>query len=426
MRIICAPQNFEFGAAAPFDLKVLLYCHAERPDTGAVGKTALDMIQRRKLRPDPRAWDLLSIAFSVIAADTAVRRDQSPDGWTREIELQVAVSDPGFWTSQRDLLMRQLAFLTTDIWNIKFLDGGVQPEPPKSPVRLEDECVVLLSGGLDSLVGAIDLVTEEGKTPHAVSQTSMGDQKKQSFFASQIGGGLGHLQLNHNARVPGNSERSQRARSFVFFSYGVFAATTLKRYHDGDNVMIYVCENGFISINPPLTIGRIGSLSTRTTHPFFVKLFQELIGNAGIRVTLDNPYQFATKGEMLQACADQEFLQRCGYTSTSCGRYARNKYTHCGRCVPCLIRRAAFHAWGAKDETPYVCSELSRNDAEHARHDDVRSVAMADATVREEGVSAWAGPAFSTLLLDDARPYKGMVGRGLEELAAFLSAAGVT
>ena len=127
----------------------------------------------------------------------------------------------------------------------------------------------------------------------------------------------------------------------------------------------------------------------------------------------------------MRACSDQEFLQRYGCMSTSCGRYARNKYRHCGRCVPCLIRRAAYHAWGVKDQTEYVYSALSRNDTEHARYDDVRSVAMAVASAREEGVSAWAGPAVSTQLLDDARLYKDVVGRGLNELEAFLVSVGV-
>ena len=37
---------------------------------------------------------------------------------------------------------------------------------------------------------------------------------------------------------------------------------------------IYVPENGFISINTPLTRRRIGSLSTRTTHPYFINSLQ--------------------------------------------------------------------------------------------------------------------------------------------------------
>jgi hypothetical protein len=72
------------------------------------------------------------------------------------------------------------------------------------------------------------------------------------------------------ATAPGShsvNERSQRARSIIFFAYGVLAATALKRYHDGQPVTLYVCENGFIAINPSLTTARLGSLSTRTTHP---------------------------------------------------------------------------------------------------------------------------------------------------------------
>ncbi len=425
MRIVCAPENHKFAAPAGGDLNVILYGRVSRPDTAAVGATARHIIQHRKLEPAARAWDLLSIALSVVVADTAARRDESPDGWTRQLDLHVAVGDPDFWTAQRDLLIRQLEFLTTDIWSITFMDGGVQPVPPKAPARPEQDCIVLLSGGLDSLVGAIDLVKAHGKDPYAVSQVSKGDKQKQSLFASSIGDGLAHLQLNHNANCPGQNERSQRARSIVFLAYGVLAATALKHYHDGGRVTLYVCENGLISINPPLTGARLGSLSTRTTHPYYIRLFQELLGAAGLRVTLENPYQFATKGEMLSACADQPFLQEYAHAGTSCSRYARNGFKHCGLCIPCLIRRAAFHAWGVQDRTPYVFVDLSRNDTNHARYDDVRSAAMAVTSAEAEGISIWAGPAISTALLGDALPYRDVAVRGLNELAAFLKVAGV-
>ena len=426
MRIVCAREDYEFEAPATGDLNVILYGHADGPGGGSVGATVRNIIRHRKLKPAARAWDLLSIALSVVAADTAARRDESPDGWTRTLDLHVAVSDPSFWASQRDLLMRQLGFLTTDIWRITFLEGGIQPVPPKVPARPEQDCIVLLSGGLDSLIGAIDLVKAHGRNPCAVSQVSNGDKQKQRMFASGIGDGLAHLQLNHNADFPGRNERSQRARSIIFLAYGVLAATALKRYHDGGDVTLYVCENGFISINPPLTGARLGSLSTRTTHPFYIGLFQDLLDAAGLRVTLENPYQFTTKGEMLSACADQPFLQKYAHTSTSCGRFARNGYMHCGRCLPCIIRRAAFHAWATKDNTSYVFSKLSRNDEDHARYDDVRSAAMAVAAAKADGLSAWAGPALSTAVLRDAAPYKNVVERGLDELAAFLKTAGVT
>ena len=426
MRIVCAPEDNDFAAGVSGDLDIVLFGHTDKLDTGSVGNTACNIIQHRKLQPAARAWDLLSIALSVIAADTGVRRGDSPDGWTRQLDLYVAVSDSAFWTTQSDLLIRQLKFLTTDIWTVTFLEGGVQPVPKKPPAKPDEDCVVLLSGGLDSLVGTIDLVNMHGRIPYAVSQVSQGDKKTQSFFASQIGGGLAHLQLNHNADCPGENERSQRARSIIFLAYGVLMATALERYHEGDEVTLYVCENGFISINPPLTGARLGSLSTRTTHPVYIRLFQKLLDAADLRVKLENPYQFKTKGEMLSGCADQPFLHKYAHASTSCGRYARNGYKHCGRCLPCLIRRAAFHAWGVEDKTSYVYLDLSRDDKDHARYDDVRSAAMAVAAAKAEGISNWAGPSLSATLLGDAAPYRDVVQRGLDELGDFLTTAGVT
>lgn len=183
------------------------------------------------------------------------------------------------------------------------------------------------------------------------------------------------------------NDRSQRARSFIFLAYGVLAASALKRYKDGEHVDLYICENGLISINPPLTPARLGSLSTRTTHPVFLGLFQKLLDVADLRITVRNPYQFKTKGEMLRECKDQAFLRKRAAETTSCGRYARNGWQHCGRCLPCLIRRAAFHAWGEVDKTQYVYADLSKNDSQHARYDDVRCAAMAAALVDSEGLA---------------------------------------
>ncbi|MCB9959710.1 MAG: 7-cyano-7-deazaguanine synthase [Rhodospirillaceae bacterium] len=425
MRIVCAPEDQGFQAGRTADLGVVLYGHTNDPQSASVGAAVRDIIQRRKLKPAARAWDLLTIALSVIAADTGARRSDSPDGWTRQLNLDITVGDAAFWTSQSELLVRQLHFLTTDLWNLSFSGGGIQPVPEKPTAEPDQDSVVLLSGGLDSLVGTIDLVTAHNKKPYAVSQVSQGDKKTQCFFASKIGGGLGHLQLNHNADCPGENERSQRARSIIFLSYGVLLATSLARYYEGGDVTLYVCENGFISINPPLTDARLGSLSTRTTHPVFLGLFQQLLDAAGLRVTIKNPYQFCTKGEMLKGCVSQQFLFKYAHVSTSCGRYARNGYKHCGRCLPCLIRRAAFDAWGVADQTEYVFADLARDDKDHAQYDDVRSAAMAVAAAKTEGLAAWAGPSLSTALLGDITPYRGVVGRGLDELASFLRKAGV-
>ena len=339
--------------------------------------------------------------------------------------MQVAVSDPSFWDGQRSLLEEQLRFLTTDRWTITFADGGAHPLPPNEVAQPDEDCVSLLSGGLDSLVGAIDLVSRQGRRPYLVSQVAQGDKQKQARFASQIGSGLSHLQLNHNAKCPGQRERSQRARSIVFLAYGVLLATALRRHGDGDEIPLFVCENGFISVNPPLTTGRLGSLSTRTAHPVFLSQFQRMLDMAGLRVRITNPYEFVTKGEMLINCDDQPLLEALAHTSTSCGRFARTSYTHCGRCVPCLIRRASLHAWRGQDRTRYRYADLSRDDTKHARFDDVRSAAMAVAQIRRDGFDRWLGASLCSTLIDDTTPYREVVKRGIDELSRLLEAVGV-
>jgi 7-cyano-7-deazaguanine synthase in queuosine biosynthesis len=424
MKLLCAPTGYPF----PSDdgaLKVILYNKADIQTRGAAGAAFKREVLRRKLKVEPRAWDFLSIALSVTSADLAGHRSKSPDGWTREFDLQISVTDPDFWNSQSALLEKLLAFLTTDRWQVRFLPSGGCYNPTGDPIFPDEDCVSLLSGGLDSLVGAIDLV-EAGKRPFAVSQTVTGDAENQVTFAGAIGGGLRHLQVNHNAELPDSeTPPSQRARSLIFLSYGVFAATTLARHHAGESVTLYVCENGFISVNTPLTGGRLGSLSTRTTHPLFLKLLQQLIDSTGLRVRFENPYQLKTKGEMLRECTNLALLRIHASNSTSCGRFRQFGFTHCGRCVPCLVRRGAFLASGIPDDTTYKHVDLGRDDEQYAGFDDVRSVAMALAEVEADGLDSWIGTALSTALIGDTRPLRAMVERGLLELGALFSRYGV-
>jgi len=424
MKLICAPKGYGFKRKSGV-LEIVLYGHSDLQTRGSAGEAVKDEIVALSLSPSPKAWDFLSLGLAVIAADMAGHRRASPDGWTREFHVEVAVIDPKFWNGQNTLVNRLLGFLTTDIWDVSFIEGGCLPKPSPKPLLPAEDCVALLSGGLDSLIGALDLVAN-GKKPFAVSQTVRGDAENQRAFAKAIGGGLRHLQINHNVDIPDpESPPSQRARSLIFLAYGILASTTLAIYRAGEPVTLYVCENGFISVNPPLTDMRLGSLSTRTTHPAFLKLVHELLDSAGLRVKIENPYQAKTKGEMLRDCADKKLRDALAAKTTSCGRFLQHGYKHCGRCVPCLVRRAAFRAAGMKDTTTYVYSDLGRDDDAYAGFDDVRSVAMALAEVKTEGVEAWLGTALSTAQLGDVAPLQAMVGRGLDELGALLEFYGV-
>src|SRR5690606_14706649 len=98
-------------------------------------------------------------------------------------------------------------------------------------------------------------------------------------------------------------------RSIVFFAFALLASSVVPRAK-GSSVEIFVPENGFISLNVPLNPGRFGSFSTKTTHPVFLRGLQAVWDAVGIPATLKMPYQFFTKGELLENCADQQVLQK--------------------------------------------------------------------------------------------------------------------
>lgn len=420
MKLVCGPSSLDFNARRS-DLDVLLFGRDDRNARGSAGAAIVEELRRRKLAPNERAWDLLSIALAVTAADLAGHRNRSSDGWTREFAVSIAVSDARFWSTQGKTLQELLCFLTTDRWEITFVPGARYPEQDATLIQPGPDCVVLLSGGLDSFIGALDLVSQ-GRHPFAVSQVVRGDGDKQCRLADVADASMPHLQLNHNTMVPDpENPPSQRARSFAFFAYGVLAATTLRRYVDGDTVTLFVCENGFIALNPPLTGSRLGSLSTRTSHQIVLVLLQGLLDAAGLRVRLHNPYAYRTKGEMLVGAMRQDDLKHHAHETTSCGRFKKYGYRHSGRCVPCLIRRSAFHAWNVRDKTDYVYKDLAIDDGEHARFDDVRASAMAVAEVAEVGLDEWLGVALTSPLLHDTAPdLRDVAARGLAEIAALL------
>lgn len=424
MKIVCAPSGFEFERFDS-DLQIVLFGRAETSKQGSSGEAVLREVLRQKLVPSDRAWDLLSIALSVVSADLAGHRKKSPDGWTRELELIIAVQDPSFWNKHSEQVESLLCFLTTDRWSVSFIDGGFSPNPDYQDNPPTQDCVALLSGGLDSLIGNIDLV-EDGRTPFAVTQTVRGDGHKQTTFAEILGGGLRQFKANHNATVPDpETPSSQRSRSIIFLAYGVLVASTLEKYKNGDRVELYVCENGFISINPPLTSGRVGSLSTRTTHPVVFSILQDLLDDAKLNVEIKNPYRLKTKGEMLVACRNQGLLKQLASKTTSCGRYLVFGHKHCGRCVPCLVRRASFLTWGVEDETHYVHTKLGIRNEENAGYDDVRSALIANIESKEIGVHKWLGSALSSERIKDKSDVKNMIERGLNEIGNLLNHYGV-
>ena len=348
-KVICIPEDLLPDSLDPDALYFTMFSSTGREDIGHVAIELPKAIRRDKLTPTMIVWDFAAIASAVAAADKAILRRDSADGWTRMIDLRVCLADPIVWEDKRAELERLLRFLTGDFWTLHFLPGGMKPPQAKKPQKRNADCVCLLSGGIDSLVGAIDL-TSSGKKPLFVSQVVRGDREAQTKFATALGGSGRHFQWSFAVRHPGVSEKSTRARSIVFFAFAALAASAIPSAQKRP-VDLIVPENGFISLNVPLGPGRIGSLSTKTTHPVYMTAIQELWDTVGIEARLSFPYRDNTKGELLLNCADRKQLVKLIGESISCGKYQRHNLTHCGECVPCLVRRAAFLKAKLRDTT---------------------------------------------------------------------------
>lgn len=198
------------------------------------------------------------------------------------------------------------------VLNRKFLDIEFLPIP-QSIVSFEDypkrenDCLCLLSGGVDSLVGAIDLA-EEGRKPLFVSQIVRGDAEHQREFAHLFGEN-NLCQWSCFISKRSESENSTRARSIVFFAYALLASCGIEAGSSGRKEFI-IPENGFISLNTPLDSNRIGSLSTKTTHPIYMSLLQDIWNTVGLDIDLVLPYRYKTKGEVVSDCRNKEILLR--------------------------------------------------------------------------------------------------------------------
>ena len=424
-KIVCSPERLIPQRLEEGTKHFSIYSNPRRENVGYFGSTLVKDIQRVGLRPSETVWDFNTIALAIAAADNTLTRKISADGWTRQIDLTVHLCNPVIWEPVKNELERILRFLTGDFWYLTFNDGGVMPPFAKKKKQFDCDCISLLSGGVDSLVGAIDLTAGNHK-PIFVSQVVRGDAKSQRIFANKIRSESAHFQWSHKIHPPkGESEGSTRGRSIIFFAFAALAASAIEA-QPGSPVKIFVPENGFISLNVPLNPGRMGSFSTKTTHPVYLAGIQDIWDKLNLDLQLVTPYQFKTKGELLAQCKNKDLLQELIADSTSCGKYSRHGQQHCGRCVPCMVRRAAFLKAGIPDNTTkgYKFDNLRVAGMDHGPND-VGAMANACLRMNQSGIQPLISGSFSFADHQKRKDFEGVFSRGLKEIELLLKAQGV-
>lgn len=402
---------------------------------------ALNDLAPRGVYPTEIGLDLLVLAAHVHAADTRISRTtESQDSWTREIRLVVPVSDVALWTGAVGLLERTLNFLTGDRWTIGFRArpprfGTAVRKRPKFARPVTYTELSLFSGGLDSLIGSIDLL-DHGRLPLLISHAGEGatsDAQSTLYNAlkkhyAAVAFDRLRIWMSFPKRLVAGSgvEETTRGRSFLFFACGIFAGSGM-----GREFTLRVPENGLIALNVPLDPLRLGSLSTRTTHPFYMASWNKLLQLLAIPGTVENPYWHKTKGEMVAECPNQTLVAQLVPKSLSCSsptkaRWLGHGVEHCGYCLPCLIRRAAIRRGLRTDTTKYTVSTLLSHtlDTRKAEGQQVRSFQLAINRLNER-------PDLARILIHKSGPLvdrtpgekaalAGVYARGLGEVAALL------
>jgi len=184
-----------------------------------------------------------------------------------------------------------------------------------------------------------------------VSRASTGDKMFQEYLLNQLGNPK-QLGVNDRPSRPNSvnwkKEDSTRSRSILFLALAACCASAISQHRSAASTQLLIPENGFIALNPPMTPRRRGSLSTRTAHPHYLGLLQQLFDDVQLGVSISNPFEFLTKGEMIQACDDQKKIRALAPNTISCGKWKRRNQ-QCGKCVPCLIRRSSMFAAGVTE-----------------------------------------------------------------------------
>jgi hypothetical protein len=310
----------------------------------------------------PRLVDLLEIASYVFSADCATSRgsewtdESSTEPWSRDFAFVIPVREPAFWnTSERKCLITEiLSFLSNDKYSFTFVP--LERDRPNQQYlefgELEDwlfynpERVVMFSGGLDSLAGAVE-TARNGANVVLVSHRPVStlDSRQRTLFAElrkEFPTSVIHIPVWINKAEKFGREPTQRTRSFLYSALGTVVAESVR----AGGVRFF--ENGIVSLNLPVADEAIRARASRTTHPIALQLFTSLYSAVTERdFTVDNPYRFKTKTDVVAILSEQKAAQLIPYTCSCAHSIFKSKTQwHCGTCSQCIDRRFAITAAG--------------------------------------------------------------------------------
>ena len=323
-----------------------------------------------------RILDLLQIAAYIFCGDRMANRGKrdslNNDSWARNFEFHIPVLDIEFWNSEKTkkILTDVLTFLTGDrSFNFVFSQSDKNPAEIKNkqlslfseeysdPIEAQKSDIMLFSGGLDSLAGAIQRLNEHKNrflcvVSHKSNKSVM---HTQDMLISTLNikydnrvKKYGFECCNHNGLK--SKEETQRTRIFLF------SAIAFSLCHCYGKHEFYVYENGITSLNLSKQADVINARASRTTHPKtlgMLRIFYRLLDSS---FDIKAPYYNQTKAEIMEVFRkyNEEHLISSS-VSCSSSRTKPGQVPHCGCCSQCIDRRFSIFAAGLDEyDAPYA------------------------------------------------------------------------
>jgi hypothetical protein len=304
--------------------------------------------------------DLIEIAAFVYVADQFFPRGGSGvedmgANWRRPLHFEIPVRWLDFW--RRDdvttALRETLSFLSEDEYEFTFRRYE-KPPPIDGYLNLADtdtrpEQVVLFSGGLDSLGGAVEEIVAAGRPValvHHQATTKLINRHRmlRDMLDERAKGPRPlYVTVRINKKKNLNHEYTQRTRSFLYASLAASIAGMCGLH------CIRFYENGTVSLNLPIAREVVGAKATRTTHPRVLAGFAQLFSLVtDSSFSVENGFLWKTKEDVIRGIVDAGCSGMIEW-STSCAHTweMTNQHPHCGTCSQCIDRRFAILAAGA-------------------------------------------------------------------------------
>jgi hypothetical protein len=309
--------------------------------------------------------DLLQIAAYVFCADRMAKRGSRESvnygSWARSFEFHVPVLDLEFWNNPKtqEHLNDALTFISGDrSYAFVFSQTSSNPAGTKNKQlsmfpgeyqnigETKETDIMLFSGGLDSLAGAIQRLNEytdrsicfvSHESNNTVTHTQKGLisalEKTYGKRVKQY-----RFQCCNRAHVSSKDE-TQRTRMFLFSAIA-FSLCNCYNKHE-----FYVYENGITSLNFSKQADVLNGRASRTTHPKTLGLLRRFYKLIDPSFDIIAPYYNQTKAEVLKVFAtyDEKDLITSA-VSCSSSRTKSEHFSHCGCCSQCVDRRFSLYA----------------------------------------------------------------------------------